>query len=109
MPDTFTKELSTGRKVKIRELSEDQIADLRDIPEIYFIGEEEKTIRNTHKANLAWLRCGLAGGDFKNWKPNGIAPPDSVIRQLTEDERIELIAVIQECQIVNPIIASDSD
>ena len=96
MPDTFTKELSTGRKVKIRELSEDQIADLRDIPEIYFIGEEEKTIRNTHKANLAWLRCGLAGGDF-----GGFSGRDY--------RSMELIAVIQECQIVNPIIASDSD
>ena len=34
--------LSTGRKVKIKDLTEDQIADLKDIPEIYFIGEEEK-------------------------------------------------------------------
>ena len=107
MPDTFTKELSTGRKVKIRELSEDQIADLRDIPEIYFIGEQEKTIRNSHKANLAWLRCGIAGGDFKDWKPNGVAPPDSVIKQLSDEERLELVVLIQECQKLNPSSASD--
>lgn len=98
----FDKVLKSGRKVKIKELSEDQIADLKDIPEIYFIGDQERTIRNSNKANLAWLRCGLAGGDFKDWKPNGVAPPDSVLRQLTAEERLELIALIQECQTVNP-------
>ena len=80
----FDKVLKSGKKVKIKELTEDQIADLRDIPEIYFIGDQERTIRNTNKANLAWLRCGLAGGDFKDWKPNGVAPSDSVLRQFTE-------------------------
>ena len=96
------KKLKSGRKVQIRNLTEDQIADLKDIPEIYFIGEQERTIRNTHKANLAWIRCGLGGGDFKGWEPNGIAPPDEVLRQLTEDERLELVGIIQDCQIVNP-------
>ena len=36
------KKLSTGRKVLIKDLTEDQIADLEDIPEIYFINEQEK-------------------------------------------------------------------
>ena len=98
----FDKTLKTGRKVKIRELTEDQIADLKDIPEIYFIGEGERTIRNTNKARLAWLRCGLGGGDFDDWKPNGTAPPDIVLKQLTEDERTELVDIIQECQLLNP-------
>ena len=56
------KKLESGRKVQIKELSEDQIADLKDIPEIYFIGDKERTIRNTNKANLEWIRCGFAGG-----------------------------------------------
>ncbi len=98
----FDKVLKSGRKVKIKELTEDQIADLKDIPEIYFIGDNEKTIRNSNKANLAWIRTGLGGGEFQDWKPNGVAPPDSVIKQLTENERLELVGLIQECQIVNP-------
>ena len=104
----FEKVLSSGRKVKIKELSEDQIADLKDIPEVYFIGEEERTIRNSNKARLAWLRCGLGGGDFDGWKPNGVAPPDDVLKQLTEDERLELVVLIQECQIINPKKPSSS-
>ena len=102
------KKLKSGRKVQIKELSEDQIADLKDIPEIYFIGEEERTIRNTNKANLAWLRCGIGGGEFDSWKPNGVAPPDRVLKQLTTEERLELIGLIQECQIVNPKKPSSS-
>ena len=98
----FDKKLKSGRKVQIKELTEDQIADLKDIPEVYFIGEVERTIRNTNKAYLAWIRSGLVGGDFIDWKPNGVAPPDSVLRQLTEEERTELVKLIRECQIVNP-------
>ena len=96
------KKLKSGRKVQIKELTEDQIADLKDIPEIYFIGDQERTIRNTNKANLAWLRCGIGGGDFDDWKPNGVAPPAHVLRQLTEDERLEIVLLIKECQTVNP-------
>ena len=96
------KKLESGRKVQIKELSEDQIADLKDIPEIYFIGEQERTMRNTNKAQLAWLRCGLGGGEFNDWKPNGVAPPDHVLKQLTKEERAELVLLIQACQIINP-------
>ena len=96
------KKLKSGRKVQIKDLTEDQIADLKDIPEIYFIGDQERTIRNTNKANLAWLRCGIGGGDFDDWKPNGVAPPDHVLRQLTDSERGEIVSLIQECQTVNP-------
>ena len=102
------KKLSTGRKVLIKDLTEDQIADLEDIPEIYFINEQERTIRNANKANLAWLRCGLGGGDFDDWKPNGVAPPDHVFKQLSKVERAELLVLIQECQIVNPKKPSSS-
>ena len=98
----FDKKLKSGRKVQIKDLTEDQIADLKDIPEIYFIGDKERTIRNANKANLAWLRCGIGGGEFNDWKPNGMAPPDHVLKQLTEKERMELVGLIQECQIINP-------
>ena len=96
------KKLKSGRKVQIKDLTEDQIADLKDIPEIYFIGDQERTIRNANRANLAWLRCGIGGGDFDDWKPNGVAPPDNVLKQLSHEEKEELSGLIQICQIVNP-------
>ena len=96
------KKLKSGRKVAIKELTIDQIDDLKDIPEVYFIGEEERTIRYSNKAKTAWIRCGLGGGEFEDWKPNGVAPPDHVLKQMTENERDELILLIQAEQIVNP-------
>tara|TARA_R100000781_G_scaffold76376_1_gene47470 strand:- start:186 stop:506 length:321 start_codon:yes stop_codon:yes gene_type:complete len=102
------KKLSTGRKVLIKDLTEDQIADLEDIPEIYFLKDNSRTIKNANRANLAWIRCGLGGGDFKDWKPNDVAPPDNVIKQLSKIERAELVVFIQECQIINPKKPSSS-
>ena len=104
----FDKVLKSGRKVKIKELSEDQIADLKDIPIAYLNDEEKIVYRHVNKAHLAWIRCGLAGGDFDDWKPNGVAPPDHVIRQLTEAERMEISALVLECQTVNPKKPSSS-
>ena len=98
----FDKVLKSGRKVKIKELSEDQIADLKDIPEVYLNSEEKVVYRKVNKAHLAWLRCGIGGGDFDDWKPNGVAPPDHVLRQLTEEERVEIVLLVKECQTVNP-------
>ena len=102
------KKLKSGRKVKIKELTEDQIADLKDIPVVYLNSEEKVVYRKVNKALLAWLRCGIGGGDFDDWKPNGIAPPDSVLKQLTEEERAELVGLIRECQIITPKKPSSS-
>ena len=96
------KKLKSGRKVSIKELTIDQIDDLKDIPEVYFIGEEERTIRYSNKAKTAWIRCGLGGGEFEDWKPNGVAPPDHVLKQMTQEERDEVNLLIQSEQIVNP-------
>ena len=101
-PNPFEKKLKSGRVVKIREIGIDLIDELKDIPEIYFVGEEQKTIRNINKAQTAWIRNGLKGGDFEGWKPNGGMTPVSVIRQLTTEERTELVDLIQTCQVVNP-------
>ena len=99
------KKLKSGRKVQIKELTIDQMDDIGDISSICFLGygvDERRTVRNQNKERTAWIRCGLAGGDFEDWKPNGIAPPDHVLRQLTDNERLELVGLIQECQIINP-------
>ena len=93
--------LKSKRKVKIKELSLDQVADLNDIPEIKFDNGVVSTIKNLNKAKLAWLRCGLGGGDFDNWEPNGVAPPDMVLKQLTDAEQDELVEKIKEAQTLS--------
>ena len=93
--------LKSNRKVKIKELSLDQVADLNDIPEIKFDNGIVSTIKNLNKAKLAWLRCGLGGGDFDNWEPNGVAPPDMVLKQLTDSEQDELVEKIKEAQTLS--------
>ena len=92
------KKLSSGRKVKIREISLDAIADLNDIPEILFADGIVSGIKNLNKAKLAWLRAGLGGGDFDEWKANGAAPPDNVLRQLSSKEQDELVDIIKKSQ-----------
>ena len=103
------KKLKSGRKVQIKDLTEDQIADLKDIPEVYVNSKDKLVYRNVNKAHLAWLRCGIGGGDFDDWKPNGLAPPDKVLKQLTKIERNELLNIIVECQTLNPKKPSSSD
>ena len=94
--------LKSGRVVIIKEIPIDTIDELKDIPEIYFVGEKQKTIRHVNKAQTAWIRNGLGGGDFEGWKPNGSITPDSVIRQLSDTERAELVALIQKGQQLLP-------
>ena len=92
--------LNSGRKVKVRELSMDTIAELQDIPDVIFDNGLVTNIKNLAKAKLAWLRAGLGGGDFEDWSPNGQAPPDSVLKQLTEGERDELVECIKNAQYI---------
>ena len=93
--------LKSKRKVKVKELSLDQVADLNDIPEIKFDNGVVSTIKNLNKAKLAWLLCGLGGGDFNDWEPNGVAPPDNVLKQLTDAEQDELVEKIKEAQTLS--------
>ena len=103
------KTLKSGRKVKIKEISIDRIDELKDIPEVIFYESDgSKTIKNINKARTAWLREGLGGGDFENWKPNGGLAPDDVLRQLNNKEQLELHNMIQLAQSVNPKKPSSS-
>jgi len=92
------KKLKSGRKVKIRSMTVDQIDECTDIPEVIFDGGSIKTIRNSSKARSQWIRYGLGGGDFKDYKEiNGIVV-DSVIKQMTLEEKDDLMTVIQDVQ-----------
>ena len=94
------KKLKSGRKVKIKSMSVDQIDECTDLPEVIFDGGSIKTILNSSKARTQWIRYGLAGGDFKDYKEiNGIAT-DSVIKQMNLEEKDELMTLIQDGQVL---------
>ena len=97
------KTLKSGRKVKIKEIPIDKIDELKDIPEVIFYDADgSRTVKNINKAKTAWIREGLGGGDFEDWKPNGGMPPDAVLKQLTIEEQVDLHKTIQIAQSINP-------
>ena len=94
------RKLKSGRKVKIKELSIDKIDELKDIIKMRYNRDGSSVVENLNVARTAWIRAGLGGGDFKKWKPNGVNPPDSVLKQLSDVEREELFDVIQSAQFM---------
>lgn len=94
------KKLRSGRKVKIKSMSVDQMDECADISEVIFDKGSIKTIKNSSKARTKWIRCGLGGGDFNEYKEDNGVVSDSVIKQMTLEEKDELMAVIQEAQVL---------
>ena len=92
------KKLKSGRKVQIKQMSVDQIDECTDIPEIIFEDGSIKTIKNSSKARTQWIRYGLGGGDFKEYNETGGKPTDAVIKQMTLEEKDELMTLIQDVQ-----------
>mgnify|MGYP003138727108 FL=1 len=92
------KKLKSGRKVKIKQMSVDQIDECTDIPEVIFQNGSIKTIRSSSKARTQWIRYGLGGGDFKSYKEANGIPVDNVVKELTLEEKDDLMSLIQEVQ-----------
>ena len=93
-------ELKSKKKVEIAEMSIDDVDYCNDIT-ILKTGEDGKPyIIGMSKARTAWLRRGIKGGDFKAFKRDQMTNlvDDSVLKQLTEDEKNELLPLIQEHQ-----------
>ena len=88
------KTLSTKRKVIIRGLSCDEEADCGDFQRFGREADGRIAVYGTQRSNLAFLRAGLVGGDFKG-EING-SVPDSVIKELSVTEKIELVQLIQD-------------
>ena len=88
------KILSTKRKVQIRELSCNEEADCGDFQRYGREADGNLAIYGTQRSNLAFMRAGLVGGDFKT-EING-SVPDSVIKELSVTEKVELVQLIQE-------------
>lgn len=82
-------------------MSIDDIDYCSDITILNYKDGEMTNISGLAKSRTAWLRRGIAGGEFKAFKKdaNGF-PIDKVLKQLTDDEKNELITLIQEYQQV---------
>ena len=92
------KQLSTKRKVILKEMSIDEMDHAKDLCRFSQEKDGFMTIYNVNKSNTAWIRGGLKGGDFKS-EING-SVPDSAIKELTENEKTELIQLIQDYNIL---------
>ena len=96
-----TVELSTKRKVDIREMSIDEMDSCQDITRTKFKDGKVDSKMNLSKARTAWLRHGICGGDFKKYKENANGQPeDSVLKELSEEEKNELSDLIIDSQIL---------
>lgn len=102
--------LSTGRKVKVKELSIDDIDECKDTARIIFDGTDLKSITNLNKSKTNWLRKGIHGGDFKSWKGgDGTQVPDSALKELTDVEKEECMIKIQESQSLGEFKSSSTN
>jgi hypothetical protein len=78
--------LASERKVKIIEMSVDDIDFCNDMPQMRYENDEVVSITNLSKARTAWIRKGIEGAD------------DKFIKSLTEEEKNELSLAAQEYQ-----------
>ena len=94
-------ELSTKRKVELKEMSIYEMDYCSDVMTLSTNDRGESIINNMSKSRTAWIRRSVIGGDFKTFKKddNGY-PADSVLKQLSDDEKNELVSAIQEYQKV---------
>ena len=94
-----TIKLSTGRKVKLKDMTIDDVDQCSDSTVIHQDPAGGNYFTGLAKSRTAWLRRGIAGGDFNNFKLNGSKIiDDSVIKQLSETEKNELVQKIQAHQ-----------
>jgi hypothetical protein len=78
--------LSTGKEVKLKEMSVDDIDYCSDLPQMKYENNEVVGVTNLAKARTAWIRKGVEGAD------------DKFIKSLTETEKNELSLAVQEHQ-----------
>ena len=78
------KELSTGRKVILKEISIDDMDFCNDLQHICQESDGGISIYGLNKSNTAWIRKGVEGSD------------DKFIKSLNETEKIELVALVKK-------------
>ena len=87
------KKLKSKRKVILKEMSIDDMDHCGDMMKLG-VDKDGYYQQGVNKMQTAWIRKGLSGGDFKV-EINGVVP-DSVIKELSETEKIELVGLIKE-------------
>tara|TARA_R100000808_G_scaffold5861_1_gene17704 strand:- start:832 stop:1122 length:291 start_codon:yes stop_codon:yes gene_type:complete len=87
------KTLKSGRNVEIKQMDIDDVDYCDDLQRISQEKDGNIAIYGINRSNTAWIRKGLIGGDFKA-EING-SVPDDVIRELSEEEKIELVGAIR--------------
>jgi len=88
-------ELKSKRKVELKEMSVDDIDFCNDSTVLKTTEDGKPYITGMSKSRTAWLRRGIAGGDFKAFKIENNFVIDKVLKQLTEVEKNELLPLIQ--------------
>ena len=93
-------ELKSKRKVELKEMSIDDVDYCNDLTILKTSENGKPFIVGMSKARTAWLRRGIKGGDFKAFKKDPLTGfvEDSVLRQLSEEDKNELLPLIQEHQ-----------
>tara|TARA_Y100001963_G_C6624474_1_gene373325 strand:+ start:305 stop:613 length:309 start_codon:yes stop_codon:yes gene_type:complete len=92
-------ELKSKRKVELTEMSIDDVDFCTDSSVMKYEDGQISYISGLSKTRTAWLRRGIKGGDFKGFKKDkdGLVD-DSVLKQLNEEEKNELVQAIQDYQ-----------
>ena len=105
------KKLKSGRTIHIKDMALADIDYCKDMLQIAFKDGAPSGVSGLNAQKSHWIRKGLCGGDFKNWnKPDPYKDaPDSVIKQLNEEERDEAVKLIQEAQILGEEMPSTSN
>ena len=101
------KSLSSGRKVKIKQLTVDEMDECRDAMKAKWT-KEGTVFSDINKARTMWIRKGLAGGDFKDFKTDNNVPVDDVLKQLSHEEMEELQKIIQEVNTLGEALPSST-
>ena len=91
-------ELSSKKKVELKEMSVDEIDICNDMTILRQDENGESYVIGLSKSRTAWLRRGILGADFKNFKIKDGIVSDSVLKQLTDEEKNELVQEIQGYQ-----------
>jgi len=74
------------KKLKIREMSVDDIDFCNDLPQMRYENDQVVAITNLSKARTAWIRKGIDKAD------------DKFIKSLSEEEKNEISLAVQEYQ-----------
>ena len=78
--------LDSKRKIKLKEMSVDDIDFCNDLPQMRYENDQVVAITNLSKARTAWIRKGVEKCD------------DKFIKGLSEEEKNEISLAVQEYQ-----------